>query len=732
LNGDLRHHCSAAVITPLLNRCEDHTIQHCRSIIAVLLIFRTLPRWFCKRGKAPQVVAGALAIQMPICYTQEHDYSFAPIGAHHEMKALRGGAMSSRYFRNYVFLIIMCLVPFIFWGCNSGGGSTSVPTGSGGGEGAGALQGKVVDSDSIEGLDHAAVSIGNLSTITDSEGNYSFSDITPGTQTVRVAKKYYDSATASIDVVAGAVTTRDIQMDSSADDWLEQGTAYRWQVEAVHDDGSVVPGPVWSFTTESEGQDRLRPAVVAKGIDSESARTVAVTFLKEQRHGDRSIAKVESINDAVGSALAYLFMLDPTGYIIVPASRADRLPPVLAYSFDSACAYSRDTPPMLISMVRTDIQMRLAAYNDGKTLPVNKRQRDESLWDRYLAGNARTELEKKVYGPFLYYPAWHQRSPYNDLCPEIDVLDENGNPTYDESGNRIRKRCLVGCPATALGMIFNAWWCPTSATLTGSYITRTRKIEINKSDANFSSLEYNRGNPGDTEKAKLCRFLGYLANMNYNTGLSTANTLTLGKAISGKFGYGTTSDIEFDTGRPFDPSYMKANLTDYSSTQARPVVLTIAHYDSAGGRHNGHAIVCDGYNDAYDTYHLNFGWGKGQNEGSNGWYALPRDLPTSTDWDQKYNYIDGYIYNIYATSGRGKISSQQPSQKSRELAAAPENPFPRDGYSGAQTDDVLDWDDCADAVSYHCYVWKASEQKPSVPTFKNLPYAVADPNFLAP
>jgi len=167
---------------------------------------------------------------------------------------------------------------------------------------------------------------------------------------MKVTCQDYEDFSQQVQVTAGQAATQDIALATTIDDWLDQGTAYNWQVEAVQADGTVVPGPVWNFTTQSDWG--ARALQVTDGIDQHQAQKVADTFIAAMGPAGFSIASVENINSVSGTKLARAFILNPAGYIIVPASRAHVLPPVLAYSFTTSFSTSKASSIPLLNLFR--------------------------------------------------------------------------------------------------------------------------------------------------------------------------------------------------------------------------------------------------------------------------------------------------------------------------------------------------------------------------------------------
>jgi hypothetical protein len=609
-------------------------------------------------------------------------------------------------------LAAVMLLAVLCAGCNNASQNLTTPlTGSDGtpSQTGAAIRGLVVDGDSLIPLDRATVTIelrgaetgssgsaSRISTTTDAEGIYLATLPTQGSYSIAVTRRDYEPAKETVHVGEGQTITQDIAMESSADDWLEQGTVYNWQVEAVQADGTVIAGPVWNFTTESAR--RITSPEVKEPVDREQAKTVARAFLESRSKDTFTISSMEPIANSHGSTLAYAWLLNPAGYVIVPASRASVLPPVLAYSFTSSFSTHEASSQPLLAMIRSDIGLRLTALSE-RTIPGGPQlERNSDMWERYLSGKAIAFDSRAVTGPHLYTPTWGQRDPYNRNCPM--------DPDPDNPG-----QCVTGCVATAYAQILNYWHHPTSVNFTSAddYTTRTRSISINALTANFTGLNYSGGYPGDDAKAQLCFAMGVLARMNYTSKGSLAYTLEAGKSLT-RFGYTSPLTKTFGVNDTLDTAPLVSDLK--ASPNGRPVAMAISKVDDQGDLYSGHAIVCDGYDDSNGTYHLNMGW----NGSKDGWYVLPAGMPSD------YTLVKGYVYNL------------SPAPRSEKTARAargtvPSSPYPEVGENRVSLDEELLWDDCDNAVSYNCYMWKASEQKPAAPTFRNLPYAAANPLY---
>ena len=99
-------------------------------------------------------------------------------------------------------------------------------------------------------------------------------------------------------------------------------------------------------------------------VERNTAEVVAESrLLHDGQQDDHSITFLTVIRDDEGvSALAYVFELDPAGYVIVGAD--DRLPPVIAYSYTDNCSDDRHDRNILFDIVRMDVIVRLSSMNN--------------------------------------------------------------------------------------------------------------------------------------------------------------------------------------------------------------------------------------------------------------------------------------------------------------------------------------------------------------------------------
>ena len=222
--------------------------------------------------------------------------------------------------------------------------------------------------------------------------------------------------------------------------------------------------------------------------------------------------------------------------------------------------------------------------------------------------------------PPLLKTKWDQRDPYNCMCPVYQG-----------------QRCLTGCAATSMAMIFHYWQYPTNVTKSvPGYTTDTRNIELETLQPttfiwNNMLNSYTEGYNSTQAEAvgKLMRYIGQAEHMDYTPQASGAAHLDILNATQ-FFGYDQDIDIHLklndETGKEYYNDEEWAAMLQYELKSGRPILYT--GQSATGG---AHAFNIDGYNAASDSYHVNFGW-SGRN---NGYYVL--------------NAFDGggSVYNIF-------------------------------------------------------------------------------------
>lgn len=207
--------------------------------------------------------------------------------------------------------------------------------------------------------------------------------------------------------------------------------------------------------------------------------------------------------------------------------------------------------------------------------------------------------------PPMLTAEWDQDAPYYNHCP-----------VYNGS------RCLTGCPATSLSMVFYYWKYPTDETpAVEGYTNESYGFQVEA----LPPITFDWDNMLDkytgsytTAQADavawLMRYVGQEEHMDYTPSGSGAMGDDILRAVK-FFGYDEeTARLEFKTrvddyGTDTAVYYTDdewAALLQNELAEGRPVVY--CGYDYSWFGWSGHAFNVDGYTAGTDTYHVNWGW----------------------------------------------------------------------------------------------------------------------------
>lgn len=305
-------------------------------------------------------------------------------------------------------------------------------------------------------------------------------------------------------------------------------------------------------------------------------------------------------------ALAWVFKLDPAGYVVVSAS--SDLPAIPAWSFTGDFGQPETGNP-LYCLLKADLTVRLG-YALEKGIRLAGRAGD-SLTDK---SGDRPEKWPSVGDGWLS-TNWTQNAPYNNLCP-MDPLTST--------------RSYAGCPAVAMAQILNFHKNTNNTHFNDyddyyhSYAGRNYQIDDDYALNGFPSFDqlnvyldtlnahYN-GNISltSTDKAALVFACGVACTQVFTS--QASGTFGVNQAFDAyqRFGFSTSVLLNETNNDLYDR--LKQNMMDTLPSH-------LAVVDPSW--QTGHNVVVDGYN-TDDYYHLNFGWGGMYN----GWYLLPEEIP---------------------------------------------------------------------------------------------------------
>ncbi len=367
-------------------------------------------------------------------------------------------------------------------------------------------------------------------------------------------------------------------------------------------------------------------------VSYEEASKTAAMKLQVSDQKDHTITDIHEMTDEQGEVLAYIFELAPVGFIAT--STNTDIDPIIAYSFRNNFSMEKSYLNQGYIFLEEGMKLRHDAL---ELIPSEVKNENNEMWQKYLSGNENYFLTRDVTWPPDEYGSntggwieieWNQNpNPYYTFCP----MDPGTG-----------SRCVVGCVATAMAQVmyfhryignpvFNNsdsyWSTYTSPTI---HIDNDHDLydfpsfsELNPHLSDLSNAFAVSGEITDDMISAINFAAGVSVEMGYSSEGSGAYMGDVASAYLYKFDY-DTAQYTTNINTTFYTN-LQNNLTD-----AKPVLFGIA------GSQVGHAIICDGWNETDNTYHLNMGWG-GQ---SNGWYTLPYGMPAG------YNQIVSAILNL--------------------------------------------------------------------------------------
>ena len=371
-------------------------------------------------------------------------------------------------------------------------------------------------------------------------------------------------------------------------------------------------------------------------VDAFSAQAVAQRFMQSQavkggfnaRQAQVKLASTELNSSNVNLAAYYIFNCDK-GFVIVAGD--DRANEILAYG-DAPLDVNNIPQNMTGLLLLYKRQVEFLQANPGYVVQSS----GKSL--KYNGGVS--------VSPLLTCN-WDQDAPYYNQCP-----------TYNGS------RCLTGCPATSLSMVFYYWKFPTDETpAVEGYTNESYGFQVpalppttfdwdNMLDDYTGSYTTAQG----YAVAKLMRYVGQEEHMDYTPSGSGAYGADVLRAVL-FFGYDEGAQLTFksmsdDYGNDEvlidDDTWGEMLQTEL--VEGRPVVYCAYDYSWYGW--SGHAFNVDGYDASNGKYHVNFGWsGSG-----NGWFHLN----AFTGGGETFNIEQQMIYGIQPVAmPRVKVSRNE-------------------------------------------------------------------------
>ena len=373
--------------------------------------------------------------------------------------------------------------------------------------------------------------------------------------------------------------------------------------------------------------------VFAERITQETAHNLAEMHLRAHGKTGFTIESIYRMEGENADVVAHVFMLSPNGFVII--STDTDIVPVVGYSFLNEFDTSDPEKNVGYLFVQADMQSRLEAipFTDSDVITNNN-----NLWHNYLTGSVNfTNTDDVIWPPEEYGSTtggwinheWNQSpAPYNTFCP------------IDPSSN---SRSVVGCVATVMAQIMHYHrYCGSPNFTNSDDYTSTITYPYIHIDDDYATLSFPDFPTLNSHLSDLA--VAYALGTNVTNDMIAALNFAAGVAV--EMGYSSngsgaySSDVrpamiyKFDYDTATYVGYI--NNTFYTNLQTDMVEARPAYFGILAGGGSGHAIICDGWNETNNTYHLNMGWGGYQN----GWYSLPYGMPSG------YNQIHSAVINI--------------------------------------------------------------------------------------
>lgn len=337
----------------------------------------------------------------------------------------------------------------------------------------------------------------------------------------------------------------------------------------------------------------------AQNVSREEALLTGSKFYKQHAQFfniDKSSLNVENesvLKSKSGKDCIYVFRFENSGYILVSAD--NRAFPVLAYSFEDDFNIDDIAPASKLWLDKYLEQFDIIEENS-----LEATENIKTAWKSY-SSNSNANLSEAKGVPILLTTKWNQNYPYNYFCP-LHTAGPGG-------------RVYAGCVATAMAQVMKFWNYPETGRgsaeyFWGDYFT----VDFSETTYNWESMSNTINTNSRDAIAELIFHCAVSVNMNFDYTGSGASTTNSFFALKQNFRY-RAGIFELDKDDVEDVAWKLLLKEDLD--KGHPIL-----YSGADDGGNGHAFVCDGYQDT-SYFHFNWGWGGS----ANGYYYLDNINP---------------------------------------------------------------------------------------------------------
>ena len=331
--------------------------------------------------------------------------------------------------------------------------------------------------------------------------------------------------------------------------------------------------------------------VLAGPVTLQQAQQTAYDFIQQHFASGKALRRTAaslSTEQPTMSEAYYAFNIgNDEGFVLV--SGDDCLGPIVMYS-DKGTFNTANMPDNMRSFLQ-DVEASVRYVQQTGGAPSSATPRRAAGWEN-------VEPIVKAH--------WNQSTPYNGFCPMLRY-------------NKRDQRAVTGCVATAMAQIMMVYQFPDtisadipaydfqfqSKTYTQDGFAKGTAIEWE--DIQFEYPErHDEPDSADIAVAHLMALCGASVEMSYGIGElggSQAISANAADALVKYFGYKPNTVRNINR---YDYSWTQWSELIYKELLAgRPVL----YYGQS--QQNGHAFICDGYENRYgaDFFHINWGWG---------------------------------------------------------------------------------------------------------------------------